>query len=66
MKVTSDHFRCDLCGKYSNLGVTESFASSAANSLRVENTVCVRCIRDALVLLVDGLLAVTSDSTAKP
>ena len=59
MKATSNHFRCDLCGRFSDLGVTESYNVGASGDVRVENTVCVRCLTNGLTLMMEGLLAVT-------
>jgi hypothetical protein len=59
VKVTSEHFKCDLCGRFSNLGVTESYNVDGGDvEMRCENTVCARCIGTAIHLFVDGLVEV--------
>ncbi len=63
MKATNEHFRCDLCGRFSNLGVTETYAVDPKAkpgdiALLSQNTVCVRCISNATALLLGGLIAV--------
>jgi hypothetical protein len=46
-----------LCGKYSNLGVTESYNIGETGDVRAENTICVRCIAEANRILFEGMLA---------
>jgi hypothetical protein len=56
VKATNEHFRCDLCGRFSNFGVTESITHD--HNLSEQNTVCARCISNATKLLLDGLIKV--------
>lgn len=72
MKAIHQPFRCDLCGRYSNFGVTESFAvrehpaPKPGTELLVQNTICVRCISNATALLFDGLIAVGNVEMVPP
>lgn len=60
MKATKEHFRCDLCGRFSNLGVTESYAVEHGRmvGMQAQSTVCVRCISNATALLLGGMITV--------
>jgi hypothetical protein len=57
MKVVQSQFRCDLCGKFRNTGVTETQSPDAesvekgASSAGIQNRVCAPCVTQAQHLL---------------
>lgn len=53
MKVVSDRFRCDLCGKFRNAGVTETrpIEGDDGGEGSTTNTVCAPCVTQAQHLL---------------
>jgi hypothetical protein len=51
MKITEEKFRCDLCGRFQDVGVTESYNLPATPDLHAETEVCLDCIEKAAALL---------------
>jgi hypothetical protein len=60
VKAINHHFRCDLCGRFRKLGVTESYNCDDQETA-LETTVCATCIRNATRLLLDALILVSGD-----
>lgn len=56
MKVLKESFRCDLCGRFESLGVTETNAETG-----LETRVCVHCVDLAV-----GLIASSDESEDPP
>lgn len=57
MKVVQSQFRCDLCGKFRNVGVTETrtpdeeAVAKGFSSSGIESKVCAPCVTQAQHLL---------------
>jgi hypothetical protein len=56
MKLRTTQFRCDLCGKFRNRGVTETKPDTpdTDDEEGTETSVCDVCIGEASELLGDG------------
>lgn len=66
MKIISKSFRCDLCGRYSNVGATESYNLPDAPDVAAHTTICVHCIVEATKLLLDGVAGASIATAPDP
>jgi hypothetical protein len=56
VKITTEYERCDLCGQFCDLAVTESY-NLPGTELACETTVCRTCIDQAAALFASSSTA---------